>query len=468
MWRNNYLRGFLPHLFNLILSIALIAFAQQVIASPPKPDLLRSNSNNLPIKAIHKPLLSKAEHLRVVVLSAAQFATLQSKLSTDWRVADLSLSVIQAGQLQPIAFQIDEINREGFPYTESMGIAHSGVPQQFDGRDELLFMLQDASSERWPAALARGPEWLAEIEIFTQAGSVYVYLQKQSTDNHLPAVAKRYIHYDAKKYSAETPYYSLASNSKNPLELTDMQFFAFKDRSKTTLLDTLKMRIQGQWIGADNGLTITNRNFHAQVVQVTQGPIRASVQMKTTLSLAKLPVMNLWIMYQFDAAHLRAVSRSRTPSWVPIFVDNAAVSISVDANQLLGSEVYALDANQALGLVDGRLSLTEMNLSQQLLKPAQAWWMLKSPNNFQVLATLTLPENQPSVQKLIYQDDARLKVDPERFPGQWPNVGFRIEQVPLDKLYTMVFDLYVDESQPAYDLPAYAEKMRQPLKVIIR
>jgi hypothetical protein len=405
--------------------------------------------------------LSKAEQLRMITITATQLPiAIKNQV---WPMADLSLASMQDGKLIPIPFQMDEINREGFPYLTQMAIENAGLPGVFDGRDELLFMLQDSSSERWSASGSKAIVPLLEFQLTTQAGPRYVYLLQHDARRSL----HDYVRYDADTYFAETEFYSLASSAKNPLELTDMQFFAFEDKSKSSLLDTLKMRIQGNWIAANNGMTITNRNFQAQVVGVQQGPIRVSVQMKATIALAKMPIMNLWVMYQFSAAHMRAMTRAKTPSWMPVFVDNTSVSISVDANQLLGSQVYGVFSDQPVGLVDGRLSADEKTLQQQTLKPDQSWWMLKSPQNFQVLATLVIPENPHTSVNLIYQDDARLKVDPERFPGQWPNIGFQVSHIPLDKIYTMVFDLYVDTSKPDYDIPAYIDAVRAPLKVQI-
>ncbi len=404
--------------------------------------------------------LTKAEQLRMITFTAAQLPSpLKARV---WQIADLSLATMIDGKLEPIPFQIDEMNREGFPFLSQMAIADSGVPAKWDGRDELLFMLQDASSERWHLGVSPiNP--ILELQITTLSGPRFVYLlwrdARRSTHD--------YVRYDLETYFAETQYYSLASSLKNPLELTDMQFVAFEDKKKSSLLDTLKMRIQGHWVGASNGLTITNRNFHASVQGVLQGPIRVSVQMKATIILAKVPIMNLWVMYQFSAAQMRAITRAKTPAWMPMFVENTSVSISVDANQLLGGQVYGMHGDQALGVVDGRLSLSENALQQQALKPDQCWWLLKSPENFQALDTLTFPGNSQTPVHLIYQDDARLKVDPERFVGQWPNIGFEVSNIPLDKIYTMVFDLYVDTSKPDYNIPSYIQSIRTPLTVLI-
>lgn len=377
-----------------------------------------------------------------------------------WLISDLSLAAMRNGKLEPISFQIDEINQEGFPYISQMGIANSGQPTVWDGRDELLFMLHDANRERWQNDAA-GTKPLLELKMMTQLGPSYVYLLWRDA-RRSPHV---YVRYDADSFFAETEHYALASSKKNPLELTDMHFFAFEDKSKSSLLDTLKMRIQGHWIGANNGLTITNRNFHAKVQGVLQGPIRVSVQMKAAIMLAKVPIMNLWVVYQYSAAHMRAITRAKTPNWMPMFVDNTSVSISVDANQLLGSKVYGIHGGAELAKVDGRLSVSEKALQQHILSSEQLWWLLKSPENFQVLATLMIPESADTKVNLVYQEDARLKVDPERFVGQWPNIGFAVSNIPLDKVYTMIFDLYVDQSKPEYDIPAYVQSIRTPIHV---
>ena len=439
-----------PYYLQLVLIYFLFLFTLSAQASP-----LSSSA----------PFLTKADQLRMLTITQAQ---LPDAIKTrNWLISDLSVVAIRNGKLEPIPFQIDEINQEGFPYSSQMAIANSGRPGFWDGRDELLFMLQDASTQRWQTDVSLTKPTpispLLELQVITASGPRYVYLLWRDSRRS----SQDYVRYDVDTFFAETQHYALASSFKNPLELTDMQFFAFEDKNKSSLLDTLKMRIQGHWVGANNGLTITNRNFDAKVQTVLQGPIRVSVQMKATILLAKVPIMNLWVMYQFSAAHMRAITRAKTPSWMPMFVNSTSVSISVDANQLRGSKVYGMQGDQVLAVVDGRLSVPEQALQQQSLNPEHFWWLLKSPENFQALATLAIPQSADTQVNLIYQDDARLKVDPERFTGQWPNIGFAVSNIPLDKVYTMMFDLYVDQSKPDYDIPAYIQSIRTPLTLVV-
>ena len=413
-----------------------------------------------------------ADRHQLVVITAEQ-------ASAHLSISDVTLMAVRSGRLESIPFQIDEVDQEGFVYFSETGIPHSGLQDVWDGLDELVFMLKDASPERLvrrghnenvssgapgavdtPVIDADIGKVLAEVSTeFNNGVKGYVYLVQGEPSQG----GGDYVRYDREAYVAESDWYRLTSRADNPIELQDLSYR--DDRlPEASLLDTVKMWITGHSVGGVTQMTITNRNFRAEVVDVKAGAIRANVQLKAQLSVAKIPIMNFWIKYQFTPSGLRAVSRAEIPNWMPMFLYRTSVGLSMDANDLRGSQVYAYsDSDQLLvGEVDGELSRAEVRMQSAALSSENPWWMLVSPRNFQVLARMKIPTQYETPINLIYQDDVLLKVSPERYVGQLPNIGFQVSRIPLKGVYTMVFDLYFDNVDSRLNPRAYVESKLTP------
>ena len=144
------------------------------------------------------------------------------------------------------------------------------------------------------------------------------------------------------------------------------------------------------------------------------------------------------------------------------------MSLSIDAKDLKGSQLYtALLPNQPAN-VDGFLSRSESNLIENGIDRNHNWLLLRTPNNFQILTSLTIQDKDETPISLLYQDDSKLKNKPERFVGQLPNFGYVVEKIPMESLYYMGVNFYFDDNKTQYDPVTYAEqiKSRPVVKVV--
>ncbi len=77
-----------------------------------------------------------------------------------------------------------------------------------------------------------------------------------------------------------------------------------------------------------------------------------------------------------------------------------------------------------------------------------------------MLAFMSVPEYFNSPIKLLYEDSDKIKDAPERFPGQGPNIGYRIEDFPAGKILifkaNLVFTDNIEGTTPAL----FAEQMQ--------
>ena len=60
--------------------------------------------------------------------------------------------------------------------------------------------------------------------------------------------------------------------------------------------------------------------------------------------------------------------------------------------------------------------------------------------------------------RLLYQDDANLVNEPERFPGQLPNVGFSLTDIPFGQEFYFVTRLFYSKDSNGLPPGKYAQQ----------
>lgn len=407
---------------------------------------------------------SKAVRQKVVEVSAK---SLVNRVGLD--TSRYSIAVYDTHQLRPIPFQIDEYNVEGTPYFAKTRVPILGDEGKFDGDDRLLFMLEDAG-EQMPlsvkhnsASLEEG-EVLFEFKIGDATGTRYVYLL---LDNPMRSSVD-YIRYDPGTGLNETDFYSLSVNKKNLLEWTNLTYNSYEGPNQDSILDTLKLRISGRILLNMASLTLSNRNLKAKLLGYLDGPIRSIVQLKTSIVIAKIPVMNIQVQLHHYPRHIHAISRTKTPRVIPYLFRDPKISVSIDANNLKGSQLYTALSPLLPAKVDGYLSRDESYLLDNGVDKNHTWLLLRSPFNFQIMTSLDIRKSDQTPVRLLYQDDAKLKNKPERYVGQLPNFGYVIEQIPMESLYYLGVHVYFDDNSIPYDPVVYTEQVRlQPEVTVI-
>ncbi|MES2663284.1 MAG: hypothetical protein V4629_08285, partial [Pseudomonadota bacterium] len=265
-----------------------------------------------------------------------------------------------------------------------------------------------------------------------------------------------------------TPFYKLSFNPENPFEWTRFQYHSYIDQTKETLVDALKFRISGELLGNVASLNLTNDNLKTRIVDQQVGPIAVSLLMKTQVSLAKIPVAEIWLTMTHFPSHITARSQTRTLKIVPYLFRNISLSLMLDANDLRGSEVFTALRWQEPGNVDGNTSPVEISLQKNGIDKDHNWIVLRSPENFQIMTQLWTSQYNKDVKlSLIYRDDLRFRDPPEYYPGQLPMVGYQLSNIPLDGIYDMGIELFFDNYEKPYAIPTFARNRINAIPVNI-
>lgn len=410
------------------------------------------------------------------------------------------LTAYTANGLQVIPLQIDERERDDFSAQlseqetepvkrpgkdnvaqQSTSSAPVNVAGVFDAFDELLLAPADlgiAMPETTLKTQASGPlsTWLLahhkavfELRIpHTGAkGEEYAYLWvlHQPAPGRYQSIEDR-VSYDVQTYFAETDHFSLAAALDNPLVWQDVRFQGWP-ASPGSFLDTLKIRLTGNTLANTSAITITNKNLRARVTSVTDGALRATVDVQTNMVIAGMPVMRWMIEMQFYPKSVLMRLRSRTSPWVSWLLADTALSISFDGVALKGARIRASGTPVEVGIVDGKRSAVEALLAETGFASDEKWWVLRQPDHLRLFAHLHIERPAETAVSMIYEDDAQLKIAPERYAGQAPNIGFKIERFPLKTPLALQLWMRMDAPEAMTPVAHFLEHLsaRPPIRV---
>ena len=144
--------------------------------------------------------------------------------------------------------------------------------------------------------------------------------------------------------------------------------------------------------------------------------------------------------------------------------------MSVDGNNLIGAKVWTAAGGNLRALVNGEMDEQERQLVERPLSTDDSWILFDSGKGFALLTELLVPEELEGIPlELVYQDDASLKVKPEHYDGQLPNLGYALNGWPeADELNFEVRLLFFDslEDKPVEEVAAL--RSGRALQKIIR
>lgn len=382
----------------------------------------------------------------VLTLTPAELPVAENR-----QIAGLSLMSWRDGDFVPIPFQIDEINRIGMVWLADTGFAHQGAAGRFDEKDQLLFMFADAGA---PAPADARPEQgtvLAEITLIRPDDEqVAVYLvadNPQRSELH-------YVSHDPLTGVTRTQYYVLTTDPDNELNWRHLGYTGYRGRADASLIDTLKMRMSAGLLFRFPRVTLDNDNLQPNRTGFAIGPIRSVMHLETRVVFAGLPMMKLHVQAHRYANHYEAHSYARIPKVYRNALKAPRVAVSIDGNDLLGARVRSARSNGLTAYVDGQMDGDEEKLVARGLSSTDSWILFDSGKGFALLTELEVPAELRDIPlELIYQDDQELRLKPEQYPGQLPNVGYALTAWPqVDELsfaVRLLFDQSLLDLQPA-------------------
>ncbi|MBA54553.1 MAG: hypothetical protein CMK89_08875 [Pseudomonadales bacterium] len=379
------------------------------------------------------PPLSQIDAFKVITLEGEDIPWV-----IGWNLEELSLAAMVDGVMEPIPFQIDQYNTGGAIYFEGWHIPMAGKPEQMDGTDKLLFLFKDAGARRPPRTPYDG-EMVAEIVTRDQDGvERFVYLVRNSRLRS----DEQYVRYSAEIGLVETDFYSLRYNQENHLKWDEFSCVNYLgDRP----LDSLKLRLNTGIVTSVTNTELNNDQIIALPTSEIIGPIRTTTQLEVNMYLFGVPIMKMSMQIHHYPKSIMFDVRGVIPELRRRLMVNPTLTMSVDANHLLGAATYTSAWPDQPGIVDGVVDDNERQMIEAGLDPADNWIWVTSKRNLDIVAFVDYLGNFKEPMSLLYEDNLTRDDPPEMFPGQMPNVGYGIDSFPTNGFIGLVVSMFISE-----------------------
>lgn len=354
-------------------------------------------------------------------------------------ISELSLAAVRDGILEPIPYQIDEYNVGGAVYFDGWDVPLAGTQGVFDPEDKLLFLLKDAGDKR-----GREPydgDFVAEIRVKDNSGDTgyrYVYLVRGS---RLRA-EEQYVRYSADIARVETDFYELIYNRENHLIWEDFRIFGYEGDEP---FDTMKIRLGAGVLTSMTQVELNNKHVIAKPRGERIGPIRTITQLEMTLYVLEIPLFTASLQLHHYPKSLLYDLRVIIPEFRRALIVDPHVAVSLDGNGLLGATVYTAGGPQEGAPVDGKMTEQEQALHDAGVSMDKNWFYTSTNKNLDVIAFVDSLSDKEIPMSLVLVDDAETADQPERFKGQLPNFGLRIDDMPMSGLLGFAVSLFVDD-----------------------
>lgn len=380
---------------------------------------------------------------RVVKISGAQLPA-----ASAMELSALSVMRVERGRFVPVAYQFDEMDQKGMVWFEDSGFALAGSPGQLDADDQLLMMLTDAGPHA-PEGLE--PEQGEVISELTVADSCHFYLVRDNNERS----GNYYVAHDVDSGEARTALYRLDVDPDNELNWHYLGYRGYQGEG--SIIDTLKMRMSAGVLSRFTRMTLDNHNLRPKRVGFSVGPIRSVMHLRTRVVLAGIPVMTIQVQAMRYASHYEAHTYAKIPDLYRATLKEPEVSVTVDGNNQSGAAVYTANFVDNPVIVDGKAD--DQAFADQTMTMDANWILFDSKRDFALLTHLTVPDElMETPLALIYQDDASLAVEPEQFPGQWPNLGYSLHGWPQPEELRFTVSLYFEDGLEGFAADEFARQ----------
>lgn len=355
-------------------------------------------------------------------------------------ISQYSFFTFNDGRFDPVPHQWLDMSTEGLPYfTSDESAEPAGQAGTIDATDRLLLRREDGGerlSQRVPEQV------VAEIRASVPGDERYYYVVR----NAYRQATQRYVKFDPDKMVIKSTDYALFMDQDNLLVWNDFFFRSYKGTSgqRETLLDTLKIRLSTGVFTENNRLTLDNRNLEPRIEEIVEGPLAWGVHATTTLTVARVPVARIRNYFLLMPQQVDIHTRFKLPAVARTVLQDPHISMSLDGNQLYDGKLVTSWTGSRVAVTDGVMSADEQAMVGEAMQ-GKPWLWFGTGRGFDLLAELDFREGFDKPVRLLYQDDATLANIPERFPGQLPNVGFTIEDLPIGKEFYFVASMFFSE-----------------------
>ena len=379
------------------------------------------------------PPLHKIDAFKVIIVEGEDMPS-----AVGLPLDDLSLAAMVDGVMEPIPYQIDQYNVGGAVYFEGWDVPLAGSPDVLDPTDKLLFLFKDAG-EKYDGKVPYDGTLIAEILTLDRDGHKrYVYLVKVSRLRS----DEQYVRYSSDLGVVETDFYSLQYDTENHLVWDDFTIYSFVGERP---LDSMKLRLDTGVITPITNIGLNNAQMVAVPSAERIGPIRTTTQLDFTLHVLAVPFLQLSLQIHHYPKLVMYEARGTIPELRRKLLRNPSLSMSLDANKLMGASLRTSAGPKQPGIVDGTIDEIEKQMIEAGLDPHNNWIWASSKRNFDVLAFVDYLGDFNEPMGLLLEDDEFSEDPPEAFPGQLPNMGFRITDFPMEGFIGFVVSLFLSD-----------------------
>lgn len=356
-----------------------------------------------------------------------------------------------------VPFQVVEMDETGLPFFEKGPKEVRGLPHLFDEIDELWLRSSDFGTSVNPLPEAFDEVSAHEICLGENREGVKpcVYLLPGAIPEVIDAdeglSQQQLVSFDSDNADLRTTHFQLNMDPKNYFLWDDFYFDPYTGPQEGSLLDTIKIRMAGGVFTRFAHIELDNHNLRARLLDYQSGSLSSILLLKTKVIIAKIPVLSLYIYFQVFPQQIDISAQASLPVIFRKVLKNPTMSISLDGNELTGARFTTALADNKWGEVDGRIDKIEKELIKNGINNDNSWIWFDTKNKFSLACFMDVPDNLDIPISLFYQDDRELKNKPERFKGQWPNIGYAIDAIPKEKEFFFTASL-VFSSRTAEDV----------------
>lgn len=378
--------------------------------------------------------------------------------------APYSFFAVQDGSLEPVPHQWMRFSENDYPvFTSDKETERKPHDGQIRGEDRLLLRREDGGPP-----LDEPPRMgslVGELVVDFPDETLVFYVMK----NAYRQATKRYVKFDPGQMEIKSTDYSLTMAPDNMLVWRDFHYRGYEHPSgeRHSILDSLKIRMSAGLFTKGNRLTMTNQNLDPTIESIVRGPLAWAIHATTRVKVAGVPILKINNYFLIMPTQTDIHSRFTLPGVARTVINNPSLSISLDGNNLLGGKLKTSWTGDLLAEVDGRISDEEEQMRGAPLKKDN-WVWFGSGRGFDVLARLAFRDGASVPAHLLYQDSLEKTNEPERFPGQLPNVGFTMNELPFGEEFYFLTRLYFSGDSEGMDANRYADHILAEPKILFQ
>jgi hypothetical protein len=404
-------------------------------------------------------IVADGARAQILQISADKVADLLGEPSSPY-----SFFAVQNGKLEPVPHQWMRFTQNGYPaFTSDPETEREPHDGQIRGEDRLLLRREDGGPPLDEAP--RMGNLVGELVVDFPDETLVFYVMK----NAYRQATKRYVKFNREQMVIKSTDYSLSMAPDNMLIWRDFHYRGYEHPSgeRQSILDSLKIRMGAGLFTRDNRITMTNRNLDPTIESIVRGPLAWAIHATTRVKVAGVTVLKINNYFLIMPTQTDIHSRFTLPGVARTVINNPSLSISLDGNKLLGGKLKTSWTGDLMAEVDGRISEEEEQMRGAPLEKDN-WVWFSSGRGFDVLARLAFRDGASVPAHLLYQDSLTRTNKPERFPGQLPNVGFTMNELPIGEEFYFLTRLYFSADSEGMNANHYADHILAEPKILFQ